>query len=131
MGREEFSDSCEDRLAGVSKTADRCELNLRLTSSFHMRSTDISNPSWDQNFRQEISNDLIGKPADFKITLMKDEQTELGSANVPFTDVLKAPDMTLQSNFPIGDGATVLASICIRGMAAATLQELQLPDRSK
>ena len=96
-----------------------------------MRSTDISNPSWDQNFRQDITNDLVGKPADFNITLMNDEQNELGSANVPFADVLKAPDMTLQSHFPVSDGATVLASICIRGMAAATTQELQLPERSK
>lgn len=96
-----------------------------------MRSTDISNPTWDQSFRQDITNDLVGKPADFKITLMKDEEKELGSANVPFADVLKAPDMMLQSNFKVGDGATVLASICLRGLVAARMQEVQLPNRSK
>ena len=101
-----------------------------LTFSFHAYSTDINNPSWDQNFRIDLTNDLVGnKPADFKFTLMKDETSEMGNVNVAFSDVLKAKEMTLQSNLSVGNGATILASICLQGLGASHTQEM--PSRGK
>jgi Ca2+-dependent lipid-binding protein len=76
--------------------------------------TDISNPSFDSAFRIPITAELADSPAAFKFTLMN-KNDEVGHAEVPFADVLAAPDLILQSKFDIGSGAAVNASICVRG----------------
>jgi Ca2+-dependent lipid-binding protein len=84
--------------------------------------TDINNPSFDQNFRVPITTDMVGKKAEkFRIALMNGEK-EVGGVDVPFDDVLNAPDMVLQKLFGVGSGATVKASICLRGIGAETTQ---------
>ena len=56
----------------------------------------------------------------------------VGSVDVPFADVQKAPNMTLANKFGMGGGATVKASISLRGVKAANMDQARssLPDRS-
>ena len=90
--------------------------------------TDINNPAFDQNFRIPITTDLVGNGAEnFRIVLMNGEK-EVGGVDVPFQDVLKAPDMILESKFNVGGGASVRASIHLRGVKAANMQQA-LPRR--
>ena len=91
---------------------------------------DMNNPSFDQNFRLPVTVDAASGKQDFRIALM-DGEKEVGGVNVPFGDVLQAPDMTLQNSFDVGNGAKVKASICLRGLGAASSQDAQLPDRSR
>jgi len=82
--------------------------------------TDISNPSFDSAFRIPITANLADGPAPFKITLMN-KNDEVSSIEVPFADVLAAPDLILQNKFDVGDGVSVSASICIRGTKLANM----------
>lgn len=78
--------------------------------------TDINNPTFDQSFRVPISTDLMGSsPENFRIALM-DGEKEIGAVDVPFSDVANAQDKTLQQKFDVGNGATVRASIRLRGI---------------
>jgi Ca2+-dependent lipid-binding protein len=91
--------------------------------------TDISNPTFDQSFRIPTTADMVGSGAQsFRITLMN-KKVELGSVDIPLADILKAPDMIFQNNFDVGGGAAVRASICLRGIAPATMEEINLPQR--
>lgn len=93
--------------------------------------TDISNPAFDQNFRIPVTTDMVGNGVEnFRIALM-DGQKETGGVDVPYADVLKAPDMILQNKFDVGGGATVRASICLRGVRASDAREMALPQRQK
>jgi len=94
--------------------------------------TDISNPTFNQNFRIPVTTDMVGSGAEsFRIALMNGEK-ETGGVDVPFADVLQAPNMILQSKFDVGNGATVRASICLQGVRAATMQETKaLPHRQR
>lgn len=81
---------------------------------------DISNPAFNQNFRIPLTVDLVGGgAAAFRIALMNGPK-EVGGVDVPFAEVMKAPQMTLQSKFDVGGGTTVRASICLRGMRASS-----------
>ncbi|KAL2062898.1 hypothetical protein VTL71DRAFT_5970 [Oculimacula yallundae] len=92
--------------------------------------TDISNPSFDQTFRIPITADMMGSGAQsFRITLMN-AKAEIGSVDIPLEDVLKAPDMILQDRFAVG-GAKVRASICLRGIEEASMEQVDLPERRK
>ena len=79
---------------------------------------DIANPGFDSAFRIPVTSDLAAEPQSFKIALMNGDE-ESGSAEVSFEDVLGAPDMILLDNFEVGFGATVRASICVRGTQLA------------
>lgn len=93
--------------------------------------TDINNPTFDQHFRVPITADMVGSGAEnLRISCMN-KAIELGGADVPFADLLKAPNMILEDKFDVGNGATVRASICLRGVKAATMQEMELPQREK
>ena len=97
--------------------------------------TDINNPSFDQAFRIPVTTSLIGSsPQNFRLALMNGEK-EIGAVDVPFADVTKAPEMTLENTFDVGNGATIRASICVRGIVPGdTPQQAPqqaLPDRSK
>jgi len=93
--------------------------------------TDIFNPAFDQTFRIPTTANMVGSGAQsFRIALMNKE-AEIGSVEVPFSDVQKAPDMTLEEKFDVGAGATVRASIRLRGIVAAKMEEMSLPQRQK
>ena len=92
---------------------------------------DINNPPFDQAFRIPITTDLAGgSPEAFRIALF-DGEKEVGGADVPFASVADAPEKTLQQKFDVGNGATIRASICLRGVAPGEMQQKALPVRSK
>jgi hypothetical protein len=91
--------------------------------------TDINNPTFDQNFRVPVTTDMVGTGANsFRISCLN-KGVEIGGMDVPFSTLLEAPNMTLQDSFDIGGGTRVRASICLRGMKAATGQDISLPQR--
>ena len=92
--------------------------------------TDINNPAFDQSFRIHLTTDLVNNsPEDFRIALLNGD-AEVGAVNVPYANVLKAPELTLRDTFDIGDGTRVKASICVRGITTETTQQATiLPER--
>ena len=89
---------------------------------------DVQNPTFDQAFRIPLTTADLAKPENFRIALMNGEK-EVGAADIAYTDVVNAPDMTLQNSFDVGDGATVRASICLRGVVPGGMQKEVLPSR--
>lgn len=93
--------------------------------------TDISNPAFDQAFRLPITTDLVGSsPDNFRIGLL-DGEKEIGGVDIPFASVADAPDKILQQKFDVGNGATVRASIRLRGIVPEDISQISLPDRRK
>lgn len=93
--------------------------------------TDISNPAFDQAFRLPITTDLVGgSPDNFRIALL-DGEKEIGAVDVPFSKVADAPDKLLQQKFDVGNGASVRASIRLRGVVPGEMEQVALPDRRK
>lgn len=84
--------------------------------------TDINNPTFDQGFRLPVT------PADVSAGSIKiavlDKEAEVGAIKIPFEDIQKAPDMTLEDNFDLGSGLKVRASLCLRALKAASMQEV-------
>jgi Ca2+-dependent lipid-binding protein len=80
--------------------------------------TDIFNPAFDQAFRIPVTADLIANPANFKLALLN-KGRETGSVEIGFQDVLQAPNLTKEASFDVGSGATVRASISLRGLQPA------------
>merc|ERR1711939_314153 len=92
---------------------------------------DINNPAFDQGFRVPITTDLVGSsPDNFRIALL-DGEKEIGSVDVPFASVADAPDRLLQQKFDVGNGASVRASIRLRGVVPGEIPQVALPDRRK
>jgi len=93
--------------------------------------TDIHNPTFDTTFRIPTTANMVGNGAQsFRIALMN-KKDEIGHVELPLSDVSKAPDMVLQKRFDVGGGATIRASINIRGITPATMEEITLPQRQK
>ena len=92
--------------------------------------TDISNPSFDQAFRIPVTTTMGSSPQNFRLALMNGEK-EIGGVDVPFADVTKAPEMMLENTFDVGNGATIRAQICVRGVVQGETPQQALPDRSK
>jgi Ca2+-dependent lipid-binding protein len=91
--------------------------------------TDISNPTFDQSFRIPITAEMVGSEvSSFRITLMN-AKAEIGSVDIARTDVMAAPDMSLENKFDVGGGAAVRASISVRGIVPATMEQMTLPQR--
>jgi Ca2+-dependent lipid-binding protein len=93
--------------------------------------TDINNPSFDQQFRILVTADMVGSGAESLRIACMNKETEIGGADIPFADLLKAPNMTLEDKFDVGNGTTVRASIRLSGVKAATMEETALPQRKK
>ncbi|KAK1991879.1 C2 domain-containing protein [Colletotrichum falcatum] len=91
---------------------------FRTAAKSYSPGTDIFNPSFDQAFRIPVTADLVANPASFKISLMN-KTAETGSVEIPFEDVLRAPGMVREESFDVGSGATVRASISLRGLRSA------------
>ena len=93
--------------------------------------TDISNPAFDQAFRLPFTTDLVGRsPENFRIALL-DGEKEIGAVDIPFASVADAPDKTLQQKFDVGNGASIRASIRLRGIVPARMPEEALPVRHR
>ena len=92
-------------------------------------STDINNPTFDQQFRIPITTADVTSES-LRIVCM-DKEKEIGAAEVPFEDIMQAPGMTLQDNFDLGGGLKVRASVSLRGVKLASMQETSLPHREK
>jgi len=88
--------------------------------------TDINNPTFDQQFRIPVMGDMMF--GTLRIVCM-DKETEVGAVEVPFADLEKASGMTLTDSFDVGNGTKVRASICLRGLKHASIQEMTLPQR--
>ncbi|GKT47637.1 extended synaptotagmin-2 [Colletotrichum spaethianum] len=91
---------------------------FRTAAKSYTPGTDIFNPSFDQAFRIPVTADLIANPANFKISLLN-KTNETGSVEIPFEDVLRAPGLVREESFDVGSGATVRASISLRGLQSA------------
>lgn len=92
--------------------------------------TDTCNPRFDQSFRFPITAGQISGNGSFKLALI-DGQTdgkEIGSVEIPYADMLKAKDMVLADSFAVGNGATIRASFCVRGIQHHTLQQSEVPQ---
>ncbi|PQE24889.1 C2 domain-containing protein [Rutstroemia sp. NJR-2017a WRK4] len=81
--------------------------------------TDINNPTFDQHFRIPVAAADVSA-GNLRIICM-DKDTEIGAVEIPFEDLQKAPDMTLQDNFDVGDGVRVRASISLRGVRSGSM----------
>ena len=91
--------------------------------------TDINNPVFDQHFRIPVTADMVGSGAEnLRIVCMNKDQ-EIAAIDVPFADVLNAPEMTLVDSFDVGDGTKVRASLCLRGVVAATTEDLPVREK--
>ncbi|EPS35738.1 hypothetical protein H072_10815 [Dactylellina haptotyla CBS 200.50] len=80
--------------------------------------TDIFNPSFDQSFHIPVTADLLVNPPSFRIALLN-KNCETGFAEIPFSEVLNAPALKKEGVFDVGSGATVRASVSLRGMQLA------------
>lgn len=80
--------------------------------------TDIFNPSFDQAFRIPVTRDVVDKPPNFKIALLNKE-VETGAVEIPFADALSGQDLGVADRFDVGSGATVRASVSLRGLQLA------------
>ncbi|KAK1676160.1 C2 domain-containing protein [Colletotrichum godetiae] len=91
---------------------------FRTATKTYTPGTDIFNPSFDQAFRIPVTADLLANPANFKISLLN-KADETGAVEIPFQDVLQAPGLVKEESFDVGSGATVRASISLRGLQVA------------
>ncbi|EXF86512.1 C2 domain-containing protein [Colletotrichum fioriniae PJ7] len=91
---------------------------FRTAAKTYSPGTDIFNPSFDQAFRIPVTADLLANPANFKISLLN-KADETGAVEIPFQDVLQAPGLVKEESFDVGSGATVRASISLRGLQVA------------
>ncbi|KAF6802067.1 c2 domain-containing protein [Colletotrichum sojae] len=80
--------------------------------------TDIFNPTFDSAFKIAATRDMLSNPSSFKIALMNSTD-ESGAVEIPFNEVLEAPGMVKAESFDVGSGATVRASISLRGLKHA------------
>lgn len=80
--------------------------------------SDIFNPSFDQAFRIPITKEMVGSASAFTITLLNGE-SETGSVNIPFEDVLNGQDAGIADAFDVGSGATVRVSVSVKGLQLA------------
>ncbi|CAJ2509385.1 Uu.00g144110.m01.CDS01 [Anthostomella pinea] len=88
---------------------------FRTAAKSHSPGTDIFNPSFDQAFRIPVTADLLANPGHFKIALLN-KADETGSVEIPFQQVLASPGLVREDSFDVGPGATVRASISLRGL---------------
>ncbi|OHE90434.1 C2 domain-containing protein [Colletotrichum orchidophilum] len=91
---------------------------FRTAAKSYSPGTDIFNPSFDQAFRIPVTADLLANPANFKISLLN-KADETGSVEISFQDILQAPGLVKEESFDVGSGATVRASISLRGLQVA------------
>lgn len=90
---------------------------FRTGSKSYSPGVDIFNPSFDTAFNVPINPKH--KEESFVIALMNKDD-EVGRVEVPFSDILEAPDLVLDQEWDVGAGAVVRAKISLRGLQAAS-----------
>lgn len=90
----------------------------RTAAKSYSPGTDIFNPSFDQAFRIPVTADLLADPANFRISLLNKAE-ETGFVEIPFQQILQAPGLVREESFDVGSGASVRASISLRGLQAS------------
>jgi len=95
-----------------------CGKEFRTAAKSYSPGTDIFNPSFDQAFQFPLTADLLKTPTNFKIALLN-KNSEIGSIEIPFSDVLNAPALVKEGGFDVGSGATVRALVSLRGLQLA------------
>lgn len=81
--------------------------------------TDIFNPSFDQAFRIPITQDLLGNPPGFEITMMNGNEEQVGTVELPFEEVLNVEGCIKEGEFDVGGGVRIRAQISIRTLHMA------------
>ncbi|KAK6840737.1 Extended synaptotagmin-3 [Apiospora arundinis] len=92
---------------------------FRTAAKKYTPGSDIWNPAFDQAFQIPVTVDLLADPASFRIALM-DGTRETGAVEIPFSEMLEAPGLVKEESFQMGAGATVRASITLRGLQEAS-----------
>lgn len=90
---------------------------FRTAAKSYSPGTDIFNPSFDQAFRIPVTADLLANPDSFRIALLN-KSDETGFVEIPFQEILQSPGLVREESFDVGSGATVRASISLRGLQA-------------
>ncbi|KAH9906296.1 hypothetical protein F4778DRAFT_769430 [Xylariomycetidae sp. FL2044] len=81
--------------------------------------TDIFNPAFNTPFVVPVTAAMAAEAGTFRLTLLNGK-TATGTVEVPFRDVLDAPDMALEKKFDVGSGGSaVRAAFILRGMQPA------------
>ncbi|KAH9986936.1 C2 domain-containing protein [Xylariaceae sp. FL0662B] len=88
---------------------------FRTAAKSYSPGTDIFNPSFDQAFRIPVTADLLADPTNFRIALLN-KNDETGAIEITFEDILQSPGLVKEESFDVGYGATVRASISLRGL---------------
>ncbi|KAE9981731.1 hypothetical protein EG328_011429 [Venturia inaequalis] len=83
--------------------------------------TDINNPTFDQQFRIPVTTTNMSNDS-LRMAVL-DGQTEIGSVDVPLTDLYNK--LSLEQDFDVG-GVRVRASISLRGIKSASLQDMAM-----
>lgn len=84
--------------------------------------TDINNPTFEQQFRIPVTTANVSNES-LRIAVL-DGEREVGSVDVPLAD-LQNKD-SLEQDFDVGGGTKVRASISLRGLKSASLQEMAM-----
>lgn len=92
--------------------------------------TDINNPTFDQHFRLPVTAADAGAGEALRIAVF-DKEAEVAGIDIPFKELAEGQDMTRTENFDLGNGVKVRASISLRGLKHANVQEMVLPTRGK
>jgi len=79
---------------------------------------DIFNPSFDQAFRVPITKSMLQNPPAFEITMMNG-MDKVGSAELPFEEVLNAEGCVKEGELDVGGGVRVRAQITVCGLQLA------------
>ncbi|KAF1835963.1 hypothetical protein BDW02DRAFT_596908 [Decorospora gaudefroyi] len=79
---------------------------------------DIFNPAFDQAFRIPLTADMMANPHHFKLSLMN-KNSEVGSTELGFQDVMAAEGMVKEGEFEVGGGASVRARVSLFGVKEA------------
>lgn len=91
---------------------------FRTAAKSYSPGTDIFNPSFDQAFKIPVTADLLADPGSFRISLLNKAE-ETGFVEIPFQQILQSPGLVREESFDVGSGATVRASISLRGLQAS------------
>lgn len=89
---------------------------------------DINNPSFDQSFRFPLTAGF-GTSQNFRLALLN-ATNEIGGVDIPLTDVINAPNLTLEKTFDVGGGASIRAIICVKGLVPANMSQVTLAVRA-
>jgi Ca2+-dependent lipid-binding protein len=77
---------------------------------------DVNNPCFDVSYRVPLTPELVAAAPDVKFTL-KNKGAATGEYSVAFADVLAAPGLAIESDFPVESGGSLRAKVYISGLS--------------